>query len=184
MSDAHSKPWTKTRESEEVQGWRKVFSRHYILPNGKEKGFDINAHHNSAAVLAITEDERVIMVKQFRPGPELCLLELPGGIVEEGEDPQLGAARELLEETGHAGDIQPIGEFWLDAYATSKKHAFLATNCKWVQEQRTDEDEFIEIVLMRLDNFRRWLDNSDPVDAAVAYRGLRVYDGRSWWGCP
>lgn len=170
--------WVKLRESDELTGWRKVFSRHYILPNGKEKGFDISHHHDSTAVLAITEDEHVVLVKQFRPGPERWLLELPGGLIDEGEDAKTGAARELLEETGFSGELQDTGVFWTSAYSTSRKHTYLATGCVLTQAQDTDDDEFIEVIEMPLDAFREWLDHTEMVDASAAYRALKVYDGQ------
>ena len=173
--------WNKVKDRAEPTGWRRIFSRHFILPTGQEKGFDIDNHRDSSMVLAITENEEVILVKQFRPGPERMLVELPGGIVDEGEEPAVGAARELLEETGYAGELSPIDTLWLDAYSTGCKYLFLATNCKWVQEQRTDDDEFIEVILMPLEEFREWIHTeSEVMDNNCAFKALKRYDdGRS-----
>ena len=57
-----------------------------------------------AAVLAITEDHRILAVRQYRPAVERYTLELPSGIVDAGESPGEAAGRELLEETGYAAD--------------------------------------------------------------------------------
>lgn len=165
-------PWTKVKSSKELSGWRETKAYHYILPDGQEKVFDIAMHGDSTCILALTEDLKFILTKQYRPGPETFIIELPGGIVDSGEDPITGAARELLEETGYAGDLQPIGEFWLDAYSTGKKYSFLATNCKLVQGQKTDEDEFIEVILMSIEEFASWLQTADSTTALTAYRAL------------
>lgn len=171
--------WLKLGESDKPIGWRKIFSRRYLLPNGAEKAFDISVHFDSACVLALTPDEQVVLVKQFRPGPERFTLELPGGLVDKGEEQPLEAIRrEFLEETGFSGELEKVGQFLLGAYSTGQKHAFLATNCEWVQEQRGDDDEFIEVVLMPLEKFREWLDTADMVDTGCAYRALKAYDLR------
>ena len=177
IKEAEAKiPWTKVRESDELSGWRELKAHHYILPNGEEKAFDISVHSDSTCVLAITKTQEVVLVKQFRPGPENFTLELPGGLVDPGEEAMVGAARELTEETGYSGELQPVGEFWLGAYSTGRKHSYLATNCEWVHEQKTDDDEFIEVVLMPLDEFREWVHTAESATVITAYRALRIYD--------
>src|SRR4051812_31730023 len=54
-------------------------------------------------VIALTADERVVLLRQFRPGANGICLEIPGGMMEPGEDPCTAAARELAEETGYTG---------------------------------------------------------------------------------
>lgn len=69
-----------------------------------------------AAVVAITEDQRVLLVRQYRPAVERYTLELPSGLVDAGEAPAETAGRELLEETGHAaGEIEVLGPLFSDA---------------------------------------------------------------------
>lgn len=55
-------------------------------------------------VVALTEDDRVVLVEQYRHGLDRVTLEIPGGVVEAGEEPAAAVARELLEETGYAGE--------------------------------------------------------------------------------
>jgi ADP-ribose pyrophosphatase len=68
-----------------------------------------------AAVVALTRDQRVLLVRQYRPAVERYTLELPSGLVDAGETPAEAAGRELLEETGHAaGEIEVLGPLFPD----------------------------------------------------------------------
>ena len=95
--------WKFLDERTESTGWRRVFSRWYELPSGETKGFDIVDHQGVACVLPITKDGNVVLVRQFRPGPQSILLELPGGLIDRDpdggpdEDPRSAGNRELLE---------------------------------------------------------------------------------------
>jgi 8-oxo-dGTP pyrophosphatase MutT (NUDIX family) len=69
-----------------------------------------------AAVVAFTQDQRVLLVRQYRPAVERYTLELPSGLVDAGETPAEAAGRELLEETGHAAsEIEVLGPLFSDA---------------------------------------------------------------------
>src|SRR6185312_9593516 len=72
----------------------------YEMPEGAQEVYHVAVQPNTVAVLATTPDDRVLLVPQFRPGPNRVLRELPGGFVEPGEDPVEAAIRELFEETG------------------------------------------------------------------------------------
>jgi ADP-ribose pyrophosphatase len=68
-----------------------------------------------AAVVALTRDQRVLLVRQYRPAVERYTLELPSGLVDAGETPAEATGRELLEETGHAaGEIEVLGPLFPD----------------------------------------------------------------------
>jgi ADP-ribose pyrophosphatase len=103
-------------------------------------------------VIPITEDNRVVMIRQFRFGIGANTLEIPGGIVDPGESPALAAARELGEETGYQGDplihlatIHPN-----PAYQTNRCHSFLAPRCRKTHEGRRDAGEDIAVELYAL----------------------------------
>lgn len=106
-------------------------------------------------VVAITEGSDVILVRQYRHGLGRSLLELPCGAVEGPESPALAARRELLEETGFAGD-EFIATGVLSpnpATHTNLTHCFLATGCRRVTEPEPDATEDLELELMPLEEF-------------------------------
>ena len=77
-------------------------------------------------VVAITPEEQVVLIEQYRHGVEEVLLEVPGGVVEQGESPAEAGARELLEETGYAGDEAIL------IGAVRPNPAFLSNTCSTV----------------------------------------------------
>jgi 8-oxo-dGTP pyrophosphatase MutT (NUDIX family) len=99
-------------------------------------------------IIPITSDNKIIMVEQYRHGTDSITLELPGGMVESGEELHDAAARECIEETGYSGDGLPekIGEVLPNpAFLNNKCTTFLWENCKSTQVQNLDLHEVINI---------------------------------------
>jgi ADP-ribose pyrophosphatase len=144
----------------------------FRLPNGMEGEFYIKTEGPSAAVFAITRTNQVILAKQFRPGPNAILDELPGGAIEAGETPEQAGERELLEETGYRGRVEKVSEILDCAYSTMRRHCVIITECEKVAEQQLDESEFIEVVLMAPAEFRQHLRSGNLTDIEVGYLGL------------
>jgi ADP-ribose pyrophosphatase len=164
------KPWRKLAETVAYERFRRVLSRRFELPDGTVTDFEVLDLLDSVAVLALTPDDQVVLVEEFRPGPEAILLELPGGVVEPGQAPIEAARAELLEETGYEGDLVAIGTIVRDAYATNVKHAFAATRCRRIADP--EHPELTVPTLMPLEAFREHLRRGELTDTEVAYRAL------------
>ena len=151
---------------------RKIEKVIYELPDGKESDFYIKKEGPAVCVLALTSDNKVIIAKQFRPGPKEILLELPGGGVEENETPEQAMERELLEETGYKGEMKFVTQALDCAYSTRLRYCLIATNCQKVSEPKNDPKEPIEIILLELLEFRDLLRSGKMTDVEVGYLGL------------
>lgn len=153
-------------------GVRRYIQRFYQMPDGREVRFDLKLEPRCVAILALTKENEVVLAKQFRPGPNRVLLEMPGGGVEPDEDPQAAAARELLEETGYQGELQFVTASVDCAYSTLERFNFVAINCERVSEPQLDENEFVEVVTLPLDDFRALLRSGELSDVESGYLGL------------
>ncbi len=141
--------WKKLSERIEKVGYRYVTYKTFEMPDGEQVEFTtIGRRTENAAVIAVTSEGKIVIARQYRPGPEAILDELPGGSVDDGETPNAAARRELMEETGYTtdGDFILIGTACRDAYKNAKDNYFIAYNCNRTTEPHTDATEFIEVV--------------------------------------
>lgn len=135
-------PWRLVDQRPVPAGYISIVTRQYELPGGGEAEWDLLAGGDTVAVLAMTADRHVVLVRQYRPGPARILDELPGGGIEEGEDPAEAAARELAEETGYAGEVEVVGSTWLAGNAFRRRWATVALDC--VQRAAPSPDASLE----------------------------------------
>ncbi len=101
-----------------------------------------------ANVIALTPDDEVVLVEQYRHGIDIVTLEIPGGIVDPGEEPADAAARELLEETGYRGDPpELLGRVHPNpAIQDNECSTWLIANARRTAEPKPDEGEHIEVI--------------------------------------
>ena len=172
-------PWT-TLESEPIQEFR-VFSVRRIRARSPRTGdaHDFFAIDSSdwVNVVAITPDDSVVMVRQFRHGAGRVTLETPGGLVDPGETPAQAAARELLEETGYAADeIVPLGGVNPNpALFSNRLHGFLARGARRVREVRNEGTEETHVELVPLDALREEV-RAGRVDHALVIAVAYLYE--------
>jgi len=115
-------------------------------PKGLETRREIVEHHGAVALVAIDDDDCVLLVKQYRHAVERVMTEIPAGTLEAGEDPASAAARELIEETGYsAARIERIGGiFPSPGFCTEYIHLYEARELTPGPTQ-LEEDEDIEV---------------------------------------
>jgi len=141
--------WT-TLETERLGDFR-VFDlrreRKKSSDSGREHDFYVLGATDWANVVPVTDDGAIVLVRQYRAGSDSVTLEIPGGIVDPGESPADAAARELLEETGHAArEIVPLGSCSPNpAILDNRLHLFAALGVRRVAEPTPDASEEIEV---------------------------------------
>lgn len=138
----------------------KTLSSHYVhtgpwatlrvdkcqMPNGTiVDEYFVLEYPNWANAVAVTEDNKIILVRQYRQAAGVVALEIPGGVIEDNEDPEAGMLRELLEETGYEFNKVELLNTVYPNPATSNNitYCYLATGGKKVKAQSLDEHEEI-----------------------------------------
>lgn len=135
--------------------WVSVRKNHIALPNGTEiDDFYTITIPEAAGIVALTEDHKVILKREYRYAQGCDLIEIPAGTFEPGETDGLSVAkRELLEEAGYASDDwQSLGAtVESSSKMTNRMYLYLARNCRKVAEQHLDATEELEVLLIPLE---------------------------------
>lgn len=134
-----------------------------------------------ANVIALTKDGEAVLVRQYRHGVCEVMWELPGGVVDDEEDPLEGVKRELLEETGYtASKFVQVGRLYPNpALQTNTLYSFLALGAEKVGEQNLDAGEDIEVQLVPLDELIEMAKRGEFTHAlqmAVLFQALAYLD--------
>jgi ADP-ribose pyrophosphatase len=116
------------------------------FPNGFNADLEIIRHPGAAAIVPLTADHQVMMLKQYRHAIGDYIWEIPAGTFDGLEDPLVCARRELIEETGFsAAHWEPLGAVTpVPGYSDEKIHLFLARELS-PAAQHLDQDEFLEV---------------------------------------
>lgn len=136
------------------------------LPDKKYSKREIIEHPNGVAIIPIIDDNKMIMVKQYRKAVEKIMLEIPAGILEVTEEPREAALRELKEETGYdAEKLKYIMEFYTSpGYCDEKIYLFLAENLK-EGEIDLDPEEAVEHEIYSIEELVKMVNRGEIVDS-------------------
>lgn len=128
-----------------------------LIPNGNVAKWDLIDHKGAAAVVAVREDGKLLMVRQYRNALERETLEIPAGGLNGREEPTDRAAkRELEEETGYTCDkLELLNSIYTTvAFCNEKIDIYLARNLK-PGKQHLDEDEYLNVEAYSLEELKQ-----------------------------
>ena len=145
------------------------------LPDGSLATREVADHPGGVAIVALDDDNNVLLVEQYRYVFNEPVLEIPAGKLEKGEDPYLAALRELKEETGATpGLFQPLGKLYPSPGCYGETlHLFLARNLTF-GEAKPDEDEFLRADRMPLDVLLQRILRNEIADAKTVAGVLKA----------
>lgn len=150
------------------------------LPDGNTSKREIVKHPGAVAVIAVTNENKIVMVEQFRKALERNLVEIPAGKLEKGEAPDVCAARELEEETGYICEtLELVNSFYTSpGFADEIVHVYEARGLsKKENPAGQDEDEFINLLELSLEEAKEYIVAQKIYDAktifAVQYLQLK-----------
>ncbi len=136
------------------------------LPDNTTSTREIVEHPGGVCILAVTDENEILMVKQFRSGPKEVMLEIPAGKLEYGEDPYECALREVEEETGYVpGKLSLICDFCSSPGFTNERIYLYHAEKLVKKQQKLDDDEFLEIYKYKIEDLELMLKNNELKDA-------------------
>lgn len=131
-------------------------------PGGVRTTREVVRHSGSVAVLAIQDDGRIVLVRQYRYPVDDAVWELPAGRLDAGESPEQAAQRELQEEIGYkAGSLRKVAFFYTTpGFCDESMHVFRATGLT-PSKAKGDEDERIEVQAFSLTDLEAMIERGE-----------------------
>ncbi len=180
--NAPSATWLREAEGAHDQmiesNWLFQLRRERFRSRRSDKVHDYYVMHLADAVnvIALTPDDQILLVRQFRAGSGQDSLETPGGLLDDGEDPCAAGARELLEETGHVGDpaVFVCQAFANPSIVTSRIATILIANARRVAEPKLDTNEEVSVQIVPVSTIPQLI-REGRINHALTVMGLL------WW---
>ncbi|MCF6137662.1 NUDIX domain-containing protein [Pseudalkalibacillus berkeleyi] len=140
------------------------------LPDGNTSQREVVKHPGAVAVLAVTPENKIVLVRQYRKPLNREIIEIPAGKLEPNESPELCAMRELEEETGYRTEkLEFLQSFYTSpGFADEIIHIYYTDQLE-VGNEQPDEDEFVETMEVTLDEAIEMVQNQQIYDAKTAF---------------
>jgi len=147
-----------------------------LLPDGNKAVREVIRHQGAVCIVAVDNEKNLFLVRQYRYPFADVITEIPAGKLDKGETPLDCAKRELKEETGiTANNYEYLGKLYTSpAFLDEVIHMYLATDLSFA-EQNLDEDEFVEVVKMNIEDFTREIVKGNVPDAKTQAAVLKSY---------
>lgn len=167
-------------QTDEVQGIfaGKIITVHsdkITLPDGAEANREVVDHPGGVAIVGLTENNEVILVKQFRYPYKETIYEIPAGKLEKGEDPLEAGIREFSEECGAEAEcFEPMGEIYPSPGYTSEIIRLYCATGLTFGEQHLDDDEYLDVIKMPLSECTSRIMSGEIKDAKTIIGILKI----------
>lgn len=171
----------------EILKWQRIASKYLVrekwatlrvdtckLQNGAIKDdYYVLEYPNWVNAIALTEENKLILVRQYRFAADIVSLEVPGGVIDDGEMPETAIVRELQEETGYSFEsCELIATLYPNpATSTNKTFTYLLKGGKKTHEQHLDEHEILNVEEYTIDEVKDLLKNNQ-IDQALHVAAL------------
>ena len=145
------------------------------LPDGREAFRDIAEHPGGVGVVALTDDKKVLMVKQFRKPLEKAIYEIPAGKLDKNEDIFVCGMRELEEETGFTcREMKDLGHMYPSPGFTNEITHIYFTDSLVKGTENPDEDEFLDVEQIDIIKAKEMILNNEINDAKTVFGILKA----------
>ena len=142
------------------------------LPNGKTAKRELIKHPGAVAIIALTDENKIVMVEQYRKALEQTIIEIPAGKLESGEQPEVCAKRELEEETSYECEsLELLNSFYTSpGFANEIVHVYLAKGLTKKEDAAgLDEDEFVNLMELTIEEALQAIEEKKIYDAKTIF---------------